>query len=69
MKWIPGSSPISFPGLGIEINPPKGFGNSSIEIAFYGGYFPLKGKEFRAYKRIAARLMGESAPIPKLSKI
>lgn len=36
MKWIPGSSPISFPGLGIEINPPKGFGNSSIEIAFYG---------------------------------
>ena len=40
-----------------------------LEIAFYGGYFPLKGKEFKAYKRIAARLMGESVPIPKLSKI
>ncbi|MBR6743552.1 MAG: AAA family ATPase [Clostridia bacterium] len=40
-----------------------------LEIAFYGGYFPIKGKEFKAYKRIATRLMGESVPIPKLSKI
>ena len=57
MNWIPGSSPISFPGLGIEINPPKGFGNSKLEFAFYGLIIALglllcciyglrRGKEF-----------------------
>lgn len=40
-----------------------------LEIAFYGGAFPQKGKEFKAYKRIAKRLMGESVPVPKLKKI
>ena len=36
MKWIQGISPISFPGLGIEINPPMGVGIGSMEIRFYG---------------------------------
>ena len=37
MSWLPGSTPISFPGLGIgEFNPPKGFAIGSFEFAFYG---------------------------------
>ena len=36
MAWIKGSSPISFPGLGIEMNPPSGFSVGSLEIIFYG---------------------------------
>ncbi len=36
MKWINGSSPISFPGLGLEINPPEGFSLGAVEIRFYG---------------------------------
>lgn len=40
-----------------------------LEIAFCGGYFPSKGKEFKAFERVAERIMGNSVPIPKLSKI
>ena len=40
-----------------------------LEIAFYGGSFPQRGKEFKAYRRIAKRLMGDPVPIPKLKKI
>ena len=36
MKWITDASPISFPSLGIEINPPLGFGTDAFEIRFYG---------------------------------
>lgn len=36
MKWINGVSPISFPALGIEINPPEGFTIGSAEVRFYG---------------------------------
>ena len=36
MAWLEGASPISFPGLGININPPKGFSVGSFEVLFYG---------------------------------
>ena len=36
MKWIESISPISFPGLGIEFNPPEGIAFGSFEIKFYG---------------------------------
>ena len=36
MKWITSVSPISFPSLGIEINPPMGVGVGGYEIRFYG---------------------------------
>ena len=36
MNWIKGASPISFPSLGLEINPPEGFGLGSFEVRFYG---------------------------------
>lgn len=36
MKWIEGISPISFPGLGIEINPPEGIAIGAFSIQFYG---------------------------------
>ncbi len=36
MEWIKGVSPISFPGLGIEINPPAGFTVGPLQIQFYG---------------------------------
>ena len=36
MEWIKGISPISFPGLGIEINPPAGFTVGPLSIQFYG---------------------------------
>jgi len=36
MRWIPGNSPIAFPGLGLTLNPPKGFAIGSLEFAFYG---------------------------------
>ena len=36
MKWIASSTPISFPSLGIEFNPPLGFGFGNYEIRFYG---------------------------------
>lgn len=36
MAWIKGDSPISFPGLGIELNPPQGFSIGSMHIQFYG---------------------------------
>lgn len=36
MSWLKGISPISFPGLGIEIDPPKGFSIGSFELVFYG---------------------------------
>ena len=39
-----------------------------LEAAFYGGPFPVKKKEFKSYKRIAKRLLGESIAIPKLKK-
>ena len=35
--WITGNyTTISFPGLGLEINPPMGFSVGSMEIRFYG---------------------------------
>ena len=36
MEWIKASSPIAFPGLGFEINPPIGFTVGGFEIVFYG---------------------------------
>ena len=36
MRWIESISPISFPGLGIEIDPPMGIAFGSFEIRFYG---------------------------------
>ena len=36
MEWINSRSPISFPGLGFEINPPVGFTAGDFEIVFYG---------------------------------
>lgn len=36
MNWIEGSSPILFPGLGLEINPPVGFTVGSLSFNFYG---------------------------------
>ncbi len=36
MSWIQGDSPISFPSLGININPPAGFAIGSFEFRFYG---------------------------------
>jgi len=36
MRWIESISPISFPGLGIEIGPPMGIAFGSFEIRFYG---------------------------------
>ena len=36
MKWIAGKSIISFPGLGLEINPPEGIAFGAFEIRFYG---------------------------------
>ena len=36
MKWIEGISPITFPGLGIEIDPAAGFSIGSFSINFYG---------------------------------
>ena len=36
MSWIAGKSPIAFPGLGFEINPPAGFSVGDFEVMFYG---------------------------------
>ena len=36
MKWIQGISPITFPGLGLEINPATGFSIGGFNINFYG---------------------------------
>ena len=36
MKWIEGISPITFPGLGIEIDPAAGFSIGSFSVNFYG---------------------------------
>ena len=36
MEWIQGKSPIAFPGLGFEINPPEGFTVGGFEVMFYG---------------------------------
>lgn len=36
MSWLQGKSPISFPGLGIEIDPPKGFAIGPLNVQFYG---------------------------------
>ena len=36
MKWIASDSPISFPSLGIEINPPEGLAIGNFQIQFYG---------------------------------
>lgn len=35
-NWIQGDSPISFPGLGLQFNPPQGFSIGSMHIQFYG---------------------------------
>ena len=35
MKWIDGISPITFPGLGIEMNPPQGIQFGEFSIRFY----------------------------------
>ncbi len=36
MAWREATSSISFPGLGIELDPPVGFSIGSINIQFYG---------------------------------
>ena len=36
MKWIEGLSPITFPGLGISIDPAAGFSLGSLNVNFYG---------------------------------
>jgi len=36
MEWIKANSPIAFPGLGFEINPPTGFTVGNFEVMFYG---------------------------------
>lgn len=36
MQWIKGISPISFPGLGLTIDPAAGFMLGSLRINFYG---------------------------------
>ncbi len=36
MKWIEGISPISFPGLGLNLNPPEGVAIGSFQFQFYG---------------------------------
>ena len=36
MKWLKGLSPISFPALGFEIDPPEGFAIGSFSVQFYG---------------------------------
>ena len=35
-NWIPGNNPISFPGLGLEFDPPKGFSIGQLDVRFYG---------------------------------
>ncbi len=36
MSWIKGISPITFPGLGISIDPPSGFTLGPLSVNFYG---------------------------------
>ena len=36
MNWIKGVSPITFPGLGIEIDPAAGFTLGPLSVNFYG---------------------------------
>ena len=36
MVWREASTPISFPSLGIEINPPVGFSIGPVNVQFYG---------------------------------
>ena len=36
MHWMPSDTRISFPGLGIDINPPVGFSIGSFSLFFYG---------------------------------
>ena len=41
MNWIESISPISFPGLGIQIDPPEGIAFGGFEIKFYGAIIAL----------------------------
>ena len=41
MKWIQGISPISFPALGIEINPPQGIALGNLQMLFYGALIAI----------------------------
>ena len=36
MNWIKGISPITFPGLGLEIDPAAGFSVGPLSVNFYG---------------------------------
>ena len=36
MKWIDGISPISFPSLGLQLDPPQGVELGSFQLQFYG---------------------------------
>ncbi len=36
MQWILVDNPIRFPGLGLELDPPKGFSIGTLNIHFYG---------------------------------
>ncbi len=36
MEWIKGISPITFPGLGLELDPPVGFTIGPLSFNFYG---------------------------------
>ncbi|MBR6573059.1 MAG: P-loop NTPase [Clostridia bacterium] len=43
--------------------------SEGLEYAFCTGDFKIKGREKRAFRRIAKRLDGKSIPLPKLKKI
>lgn len=43
--------------------------SEGLEYAFCTGDFKIKGREKKAFSRIAKRLLGKSVPLPKLKKI
>ncbi len=43
--------------------------SEGLEYAFCTGDFKIKGREKKAFSRIAKRLQGKSVPLPKLKKI
>lgn len=43
--------------------------SEELAFAFLTGKFPVRGKTFRAFDRIAKRLYDKNCPLPKLSKI
>ena len=43
--------------------------SEGLEYAFCTGDFRIRGREKRAFSRIAKRLQGKNVPLPKLKKI